>query len=383
MLKVNKDLSVSNGSFIGGLWVTIHYEIEALEVPWRALQAIGFATIFQSFDWCKTWIETCGAQRGLKPLFVVARRADHETAFILPFQIRSRLGCNVLEWLGQPQFNYGAGIYSTAVLKGKWFKEYGYTTIHTVPDVTVFNLRNMANDILDRPGPISGFHGSQAANSSYLLRLTKDFHELHSLKRSAKSLSKIRRRDERLHELGDLRFERLSGDIAKRAIADGLAHKNIQLKKAGVRGLFDKADMDFYKALPDGIVDAFRLTLNDETLSTNIGAMLGGRFYLIISSLGSETAQHLSPGNYLLRRTIEHYCAADCLVYDFGNGEQAYKLLWADQEVFLYNYIATKNIRGLGLAFILRLSEHVKRRIKTTAMVQNFVFTVRETLFGR
>ncbi len=384
MSEVNKELLRLHTPIIGGVTIHQFHGFASVENDWRALEKHGLASIFQSFEWCKTWMNVWGTSLRVQPYIVVAKNENNETVFILPWQIRTRLGVTCLEWLGQPSFNYGAGLFNKHFANVDWFDLYASELLNFHKSAAIINLRNMPERLFELANPLSIFHKTRGANSSFTLALNSNFETLQSSKRTPKSLSKIRRRDVRLSELGDLVFEHISDPAtARMAIHESIDHKNRQLRENGVANTFSREDRQFYSDVFANNLAVFRLTLNGETLSTMIGAKFNGCFHLMIASLGSQKAQNLSPGDYLLRKTIAHYCSDNIHTYDFGSGEQAYKLHWADSEIQLFNFISARSLKGLPLVAAWRVAERLKRYIKSQARIWKIFVRLRERLFGR
>jgi CelD/BcsL family acetyltransferase involved in cellulose biosynthesis len=374
---------------VGGLSITVYHDLASVEMLWRELCANGISTVFQNFDWCNTWFKVWGQKMKCTPLVVVARKANHQIAFILPMQRRNWLGLTLLEWMGQPQFSYSGGIFANDFLSDNaaaWFEIYVPQVIEILRPNSLFNLRNMPAKIQGVNSPLSGLFALEAVNISYVMTLNSSFETLLKTKRTAKSLSKMRRRDVRLQELGDLQYTCASESESATAIIDAcLAIKNEQLRASGVKGLFENADAIFYKSLlvsaPNSL-DVFYLQLNGETLSVMIGAHHAGQFLLLISAFNSAIAAQLSPGDHLLRKVIAHCCEQNYKLFDFSLGDQDYKTTWQDEKVVSYHFIRGETTLGSIAAFLLRLNVNVKRSVKQSAVARKIYTALRSFIFG-
>src|SRR5689334_10566664 len=89
--------------------INLHRDVEALERDWLLLQDRAAGTFFQTYQWCSAWLATAGAAQKAAPLIVTGRDPSGELLFLLPFCIRWRQGCRVLEWMGGQQMTYGYG----------------------------------------------------------------------------------------------------------------------------------------------------------------------------------------------------------------------------------------------------------------------------------
>ncbi len=81
-----------------------------------------------------------------------------------------------------------------------------------------------------------------------------------------------------------------------------------------------------------------------------------------------------SPGDYVLRKSIAWACENNLEFYDFSNGHSAYKEIWANEEVNLYDYFAAKTLKGLPLAAFFVLYFSIKRVIKKNTAFEVLLF---------
>lgn len=384
MLIVNKNLSVKAVAQIDGIEIFHFSDLASIENDWRQFEIMAHSTVFQCFAWCKLWLDLCALHRNLRPMIVVGRDNNGEITFVLPFQLRKTFGITVLEWIGHGDFTYGGGIYSDALMDGSWFTQNGASVLATLHQAGVHNLHNMPGNIFGNANPIEFLHLSMAANPSFQTTLRSDFQSLYRQMRSARSINSIQRRDKRLEALGQLQFEHVTNLVdAEKALDEGLHHKAQQLRQAGIGAVFTQNDVQFYKAALKSHLHVYRLRLDGHTLSTILGTLYKGRFTLLIPSLATSAAQVHSPGDYLLRKSIALCCSDNIQVYDFGEGEQPYKLAWADRRIDLYNSISTKTFIGLPLALMLRLRQSFKRRIKTSPFMRENLYRARRIIFGK
>jgi CelD/BcsL family acetyltransferase involved in cellulose biosynthesis len=397
MLKVNKhnqglkSLDHSNGELQrGSITLFTVTNIEDLARSWQALEKRTDCTVFQSYDWCKTWSDLFAKSESREIICVTGTFSDGELAFVLPFQKSVRLGSQTLEWLGQGTATYSGGTYSRRFIDqngASWFDLYFADCLEMLAPYDVLNLQNMPNTGFDKQNPLPTHNGSKAANPTFILALSPNFDAILKSKRTAKSLSKIRRRDERLESLGDLQFVQPGSVEAKiQAINECLDIKNEQLRSAGVHHLFTENERKFYFAIaaskPQSL-DVFLLQLDGETLSAGLGLMYEKQYTLLTLAMKNHASSNLSPGDYALRRSLEAACKMKLESYDLASGEQDYKLIWADQKVELHNLIKTRNLWGMPLAAYLRFGQSLKRTIKNNSSIRDFFYSLRRFISGK
>ena len=375
---------------VGGFTVDVYFEIVCVEKDWRALEMAGHYTYYQTFAWCSSWARTVGISRKIQPLIIVAKNHDEDIAFILPFQISTRFGIKILEWLSQPENNYGTGLFSSPPLPSSWFENNFAQLLAVLPSFDVVNFQNMPAMIGKAPNPLHHINQFAAANSSYVTTLHSDFDVLLLQKRSAKSISKMRRRDERLDELGVVSFEaEKPGTAAGLRLVEVCNDKDVQLSELGIHGVFAPEERAFLAQLQAQTIAGrpsmgiFRLALDGKTLSTLVGGLSGSTFWLMLTALAPQTPKQFSPGDILLRRTIEHCCTAGFDVFDFSNGEVGYKKIWCDDEVLLHNYFSARSIRGLPVAAALLGYHTLKRQFKKSPLLRRLFESARRKFRGK
>jgi CelD/BcsL family acetyltransferase involved in cellulose biosynthesis len=376
-------------ALVGGLRLAVFDDIRACRDTWLQLQNDSSCSFFQSYDWCVAWLSTIGRSFAVQLVIVVGLTKDGDVAFILPFQIRRKIGLATLEWLTQPDCTYGMGLNNSRVLDPDWFSQNFSTLLQSLPRHDIVNLNNMPVRLAAVGNPLSSRLRFEAANNSYAMELLPSFEELHVKKRSAKSISKIRRRDERLHDSGKLEFvvER-PGRVSQERLAEVILHKNLHLSQRGVGQVFDIDAQNFVQALTQSQqenhgLQVYRLVLNDRTISSAVGAIHNSCFYLMITALAPDAPLHLSPGDLLLRKIIEHTCLIGLKRFDFGKGVEDYKLLWADEEIELYNLLEVRRLKALPYATAALAYGVAKRTIKKNDKLRKLFFEMRALVRGR
>jgi CelD/BcsL family acetyltransferase involved in cellulose biosynthesis len=368
---------------IGGLSLSFFSDLSVCREPWLKLEKTS-GTFYQSYAWCNSWVETVGAALNVQPLIVVAQTPGSETVFILPFQVRRKFGLRVLEWLTQSDNNYGLGLFDKRHEHSEWFDRNFSTLLRSLPKYDVLNLKNMPREWNSTANPLSTLFRFEAANHSYLVSLRAHFHDLHASKRSAKSISKIRRRDERLSELGTLSFDiEKPGINSKDSLLEILEHKNLQLAQQGIGEIFDPDSQKFLSVLAQQNLHIFKLHLDGKLICGLVGAEHNSCFWLMITALAPDAPLQFSPGDMLLRKTIEYCCDAGLKQFDFARGTDDYKLLWSDKDIVLYNVIAANTLRGFTYAAALLAFNSAKRTIKRSDRLRAVFYDLRKFLRGR
>jgi CelD/BcsL family acetyltransferase involved in cellulose biosynthesis len=378
---------------IDGIAVGCFTSIETCQSDWVNLEKNALGTYYQTFDWCQAWQSEIGVRSKTQPVIIIGKLTEGDALFVLPLQLRKRFGFTVLEWLTQPENNYGQGLFCKsreAKDWENWFNKNLVAVLALVPSYDIATLINMPDCVFDAVSPLSSLNRFVSADQSFMTRLQPSFEKLQEAKRSSRSISKIRRRDERLAELGSLNIQILSrGQFALSSLKEALEHKAFQLGELGVHG-FATRDLDaFFGGLIEGAEErkaalhVFRLQQSGKTISSLVGASYAGTFWLMILSMSQDGPLQFSPGDYILRKSIAWACENNLQYYDFGMGQSQYKEIWADHEIQLHNYFAAKTLKGLPLAALFMFYNSGKRLIKNTPALKSFFFQVRKLLRGK
>ena len=387
----NNDVNF-NEYAIADLKISVGASLRDVKTEWQDLERQALCSYFQSYEWCESWFEIFGEKNNISLLIVVGRTATGEVEFILPMQIRKRFGLRVLEWLCQPENNYGVGLFKVDDHRqnsAEWINDNFAKLSAALPAYDAAALQNMPMNLLDKPNPLSSINRFTSADQSFFAKLQPDFDALHEAKRTSKSISKIRRRDERLLELGELKLE-ISNSHADTAAAlqEIIHYKSVQLAELGVRDFQAEHITTFFETIlksnsHDASLHVFRLKQSGQTISGLIGARFADTFWLMILTMAPSGPTQFSPGDYVLRKSIAWACENGLKHYDFGVGYSNYKEHWADTELQLYNYYAAKTFRGLPLAAMFMFYNATKRLVKNTPTLKSFFFQLRKALRGK
>ncbi len=378
---------------LDGIDIGCFSSIEACQSDWVDLQKNAHGTYYQTFEWCQTWQSEIGVRSNIQPVIIIGKSAQGEALFMLPLQIRIRFGFAVLEWLTQPENNYGQGLLSKNRETKDWANWFNKNLVAVLALVTNYDLAtliNMPDRIFGAVNPLSMLNRFVSADQSFMTQLQPNFERLQEAKRTSRSISKIRRRDERLAELGSLEVQICThGQIALTSLREALEHKELQLAELGVHRFAAKDLNAFFGSLiktadeQTAALHVFRLQQSGKTISALIGASYAGTFWLMILSMSQDGPLQFSPGDYILRKSIAWACENHLQHYDFGMGQSHYKEIWADQEIQLYNYMAAKTLKGLPLAAVFMFYNLAKRLIKNTPSLKSFFFQLRKWSRGK
>ncbi|MGE0242170.1 MAG: GNAT family N-acetyltransferase [Parvibaculaceae bacterium] len=329
---------------------------------------------------------------GAEPLIVLGRDPAGDLLFLLPFSVRRRQGCRVLEWMGGQQMTYGYGLYDRRFLRhaGSWFATEGLSVLSRLPDVDAVNLAEMPLIWEDHEHPLKSWFSFAGPNFSYLLWLADDYEQVYAGKRSGETRRGNRKRDAKLMKAAKIEFGLAEDRIHMHQLVEEMFdQQRSRLAESGIHGVFSEQERQFVHRLIDmpdrmqPILLPYYLMADGELEAVALGGYHGGGYWALVSSLGSPRLRRYSPGDALLRRAIEACCTRGFDFFDFSSGSFDYKLAWADESIRLYHTVRGLTWRGHAWALARGLALAAKRLIKRTPLLWTTLSTARRKLFGR
>lgn len=372
--------------------VEIYRDALALETEWLRFQENAAGTFFQTYQWCRAWLETAGAAADVKPVIVVGRDPTRDLLFLLPFSIRRRQGCRVLEWMGGQQMTYGYGLYDRRFLRraGLWFATEGWSVLNALPDVDAIDLAEMPLTWQDHDHPLKSWFSFAGPNFSYLLKLTSNYEQVYGRKRSGETRRGNRKRDAKLMKAAKIEFGLAESRVQMHQLIEAMFdQQRSRLAESGIHGVFNEQERRFVHRLIDigdqlqPILLPHYMTADGELEAVTLGGYYGGGYWALVSSLGSPRLRRYSPGDALLRRTIEACCSRGLDFFDFSSGSFDYKLAWADESIRLHYAVRGLTWRGYAWALARCFSLALKRLVKRTPLLWTTLSTARRKLLGR
>jgi CelD/BcsL family acetyltransferase involved in cellulose biosynthesis len=372
---------------IDGVSIRVETEMHGLREEWANFEKSAICSLFQNFDWNYEWYKTFAKPKNIQALIVIGYDINHNLQFILPLQIRRKMGAKTLEWLAQPESSYGIGLYEKSFQQQHgphWFGQYLPRILELLPQFDVLNLQNMPLAYESFANPLTQLRLFEGANCTYVTNLISDYDTLLQSKRGPSSLKSMRKRDRRLDELGEVQFRQES--VKSENLQLILKSKEQQLASQGIFNVFDAPMPDFLLAASQSNTAQFiifDLLLDGKILSSMFTAVHRECFYPLIITLNEAGPLQVSPGDILLRHSIKWACENGIKKVDFSMGSASFKQIWADETVVLYNHFAARSLRGLPLAISLMCFNQVKRLIKKSTFAKDQFSKIRQKLFGK
>lgn len=373
--------------------ITVHSDLREIEHLWRRLQTEAFATVFQTFDWLSSWMETLGNREAIEIAVVVGRDTDDTVHFILPFQISYSGTAYILGWLGGQHSNYQTGLFAKewlADLSQSQFGELWRAILAALPHIDAVHFENQPAYWEGIQNPLSHLPSYQSANKSYLLTLKPDFQSLYEEKRSSSTRRSARKRDRRLAGLGPINFRQVTSEAELDNVLTTVFEQKIpHMEAIGVGDIFGPQFKSFLRHLnapdanPETPLRCHYLTCGSRIIATVVGTVFRARYYGLILSMAEGPHKRHSPGELALRKTIETCCAEGLKEFDLSQGNAGYKQVWTDDTIQQFDTIIGYTAIGCIYAIQERLALSLKRSIKESPNLWSIAQTVRRSLLGQ
>jgi CelD/BcsL family acetyltransferase involved in cellulose biosynthesis len=363
---------------IDGIWLSATDNTAPLEDVWRSLEAT-HTTVFQRLDWCQSVL----ASRKTSPLIVMGTQEDGTPAFLLPFQIEGQK----LQFLGQPDSIYGFGLFSDWAVSEAglaWFDRNWPAVLRHGHAASIIDLRNMPSHVSGKSHPLLPATNIKDADTCTVLRLTGDFEDLLAARRGGEARSKMRNRDRRIADQGEVKFDELSTSPEAHTALDELFED--QKARLAENGIADPAGPTLRSTLhamldqPGKPLRVLRLMVGGQTLASLLTAYHADTVTFLMVSLAKTHLRKYSPGDLALRRAIAHAIELGYRRFDFSKGAASYKEHWQDEVVTLHHCIRSTKLTGLPSASLMAGKLMFKTAIKNSPWLWDYLYAIRRLL---
>jgi CelD/BcsL family acetyltransferase involved in cellulose biosynthesis len=306
-----------------------------LEAIWRAAEDRLVTSPYQRFDAIAAWLETIGRHRRAHPAIVVADGPDGAPAFILPLAVE-RLGpARVARIVGGRHTNFCVPLFDRAY---PWTRAaVAALLVETArrADIDAYSLVHVPLEWNGAANPLALLPSRSSANIALRAGLAGDPEATTKALRGASGLRKIRAKDRKMAEIGNVvhAAARTPDDI-RRALDTFFPQKSEWLRRQGKPDIFaEPGTRDYFERLTRcGALDLYTLGVGDHIVATFGGIGHQKRFSTCINSYDHQDFARFSPGESLLRYLIEARSAAGDTTFDLGVGEAEYKRYWLHED---------------------------------------------------
>jgi CelD/BcsL family acetyltransferase involved in cellulose biosynthesis len=329
---------------------------------------------FQCADILEVRCKTIAPARKIETLFVAVVDDEGSPLMLLPLGIERRFGVRILTFLDGGLSDYNSPIVFPAT---RDWREDDVRMIwrglqELLPPFDLAILEKMPQQIGDLPNPLILLGTSPFPMSGHATTLSGTWHEFEAKRLPRRRTHRRYRR--RLEERGKLTFEiaktRQQVDTFLEAlIRQKIRHHRETLTIAGFDqpGYRNFVTETTYRLPPsESTVHLSALKLDDTIIAAQWGYVVGSRFYYLIPSYEGGALHSFAPGHLLTEHLLEWSFAQGIEVFDFGVGDEDYKLEYCDIVIALYIAIIPVTFRGVAYSVVLKMTEKLKRSLKGT-----------------
>jgi CelD/BcsL family acetyltransferase involved in cellulose biosynthesis len=242
-----------------------------------------------------------------------------------------------------------------------------------LPHHDLVQLQKMPELVEDWPNPLNFLFTGPHREGHYSMTLPKDWNE--DAKKKLPKLSDSRRRLRKLRQLGSVSFVISKSQVeAQEILSELMRMKSAQYLRTRGRDRFlvEPGAAEYYseatKVLLDtGTVHLSAVKLDSHTLAAHWGYIVGGRFYHLMPAFAAEEVwRPYAPGRLLNEFLMEWAATKGLTVFDFGIGDEPYKIPYSDSHEVLHDAIVPVTALGHSYSILQRATVRARSVVKGT-----------------
>jgi len=330
---------------------------------------------FQCADILDVRCNTMAAARNTEVLFAAVVDAQTNPLMLLPLGIERRSGVRILSFLDGGLSDYNAPIVfpGTQDWNREQVRVIWQRLCKILPSFDIALFERMPERIGDLPNPLIFLGTSPFPTSGHAASLSGTWDEF-----SAKRLPGRRRRDNRrlrrrLEERGNVTLEIATTTQQSDAFLEALIRQKVRrhretltvagFDQLGYRNFVMEATRRFCAMGP---VHLAALKSDDTIVAVSWGFVFGSHLYGLIESYEGDEWRAFAPGHLLVESLIQWGLAHGVEVYDFGVGDEDYKLEYCDLVTSLHLASIPVTLKGMAYSLALKSVDSLKRQLKHT-----------------
>jgi CelD/BcsL family acetyltransferase involved in cellulose biosynthesis len=361
--------------------VEIYREAGSILAAWAEIEAIAPASAYQARAFLLPWLETLGAARKIKPLFIIAKDRQGQVLALLGLGIVRHGLFRSATFLGGRDSNFNLGLFRPdasfmAADLLALFRTAAEALGPEAPDV--FFLKNQPFEWEETCNPLALLPHQLSPSFAYGTALEKDAQAYLASKLSKDTRKKLRKKETRLTGMGPVELIDGTHENDRQKLLDAFfVEKIARCKEQAIEADFSAPAMRaFFERLsrPAGSdqpwLEFYGLTLGGRVIATYAGAMHHGRFSCMVNSFDADPEiAKSSPGDLLLMKLLARLCERGVGSFDLGIGEARYKETYCDTTIPLFDVVLGFGVKGHILATYYALASRGKRAIKQNPQV--------------
>lgn len=357
--------------------VVVHTDMRQAQDDWAQLEDCAAYSAYQARDWILPWLGSVGRAEGWSPAVVVARDARERAVALLPLGVVRRGPLRLAEFLGGKDANYTLGLFRPdAIFTRDDLEAMLREGAKAAPGgIDLYSLINQPHAWRGVANPLLLLPHSASPAEGYATKLSKPGEAFLKARLSKDTRKKLRKKEQRLAEMGALRHLRArSTEDAAAILAAFAAQKAARMKEKGLDNVFEGPAAEEFLArvavepLERGkppAVELHALTLDDRIVATFAGSPCHGRFSGMFNSFVADPEiGKSSPGDVLLCKIIMGLCDEGMQEFDLGVGAARYKNTFCDVVEPLFDAYFPVTPGGRALMWVKQRKRLLKRFIK-------------------
>lgn len=327
--------------------------ITAIARDWLALEGrTRRPTAFQSFAWCKAWVEAAARSGSPEQLRIVVVRRAAVVKLIWPLAVKRMAFCNILGALGEPATQYCDVLIDPLEDPATLLAE-AWRLIRSWPDIDLLDLRRVPDDSGLYSLPPLLRSASHSGPSSKSPRIDGRVALAAAVNRSSRTRNALLRHQKKLAERGPVQFEVVEDPIQKReTLFAAMRFKHEWIRSRGIwsNGYSHPAAEALTRQLAH--CDEYcvtRLVVGGQTAAVEAGLLTRSHYWSLTQSYDLALEKH-GPGRLLTWRFLEHCLATGVEHIDFLAPAQPHKTEWSNTNILVRDHVLALTLKGSILA---------------------------------
>lgn len=359
--------------------IAIHREADAVVMAaWSDLEASAPCSIYQTRAWLMPWIATLGRKAGIVPIFVLAFAADARPVALLCLGLQNRGPLKLATFLGGKDSNFNIGLIRagqvwTAADLRRLLARASADLGRNKPDA--FLMVNQPYVWGGSANPMAALPHQPSPSAAFGTSLQEQAEDFFARKLSKETRKKLRKKENRLAEMGPVTHMVAATPAEQRSILDRFFEQRLErFRTQGIASDFDDPQMRTFietagRVGPHGTgIELHALIADERIVAVYGGAAHGGQWSGMFNSFDSDVEiAKSSPGDLLLMKVIAMQCAAGLRSFDLGIGEARYKATLCEEAIPLFDTLVPVTFRGWVFLKILAATLKAKWMIKQNA----------------
>lgn len=357
-------------------WDVDAVSVAMAEQDWRALQASGLTTPYQSFDWVAAFAKHALGNAGQQARVVRVRNRAGDVEALLPLQVQARFGIRTASFIGGKHANFHMPVMTHSFAAAANLEDVLLclrNAAAALGGVDAFLFRCQPIEWCGLRNPFSTAYAQPSPSQAYKLALLNDCEATLRVSMSSHARKKHKNKRSRFAELGASRVFVAKTEMERQRVLDMFfRQKALRFAQMRVPDPFDDPGIRNFvhsASQPAGgqepALKLYGLELDGRLVATYIGAVHGDRFSGMATSYEPDPRfVKMSPGEILLVDVIREECRAGRKMFDLGVGEARYKTTICNATEDLVDGFIPITLKGRIAADVSRRFSQAKGFVK-------------------